>query len=33
MLAFFALLVATSIAIHFAVEKPAQRWLVARATR
>jgi peptidoglycan/LPS O-acetylase OafA/YrhL len=27
MLAFFALLVATSIAIHFTVEKPAQRWL------
>ncbi|HEX9103847.1 MAG TPA: acyltransferase [Polyangia bacterium] len=27
MLAFFALLVATSIVTHFAVEKPAQRWL------
>jgi peptidoglycan/LPS O-acetylase OafA/YrhL len=31
MLGFFALLVAGSIAVHFAVEKPAQRWLVARA--
>jgi peptidoglycan/LPS O-acetylase OafA/YrhL len=31
MVAFFALLVATSIAIHFTVEKPAQRWLVRRA--
>jgi peptidoglycan/LPS O-acetylase OafA/YrhL len=31
MLAFFALLVTTSIATHFAIEKPAQRWLVARA--
>ncbi|MGZ3440585.1 MAG: acyltransferase family protein [Polyangia bacterium] len=27
MLGFFALLVATSIAMHYAVEKPAQRWL------
>ncbi len=31
MVAFFALLVALSIVTHFAVEKPAQRWLVARA--
>ena len=30
MLAFFVLLVAAAIAIHFAVEKPAQRWLAAR---
>jgi peptidoglycan/LPS O-acetylase OafA/YrhL len=31
--ALFALLFALSIAVHFAVEKPAQRWLVARAPR
>jgi peptidoglycan/LPS O-acetylase OafA/YrhL len=33
MLGFFALLVAASIATHFAVERPAQRWLRARAPR
>jgi peptidoglycan/LPS O-acetylase OafA/YrhL len=33
MAAFFAALVAASIVMHFAVEKPAQRWLVARAPR
>jgi len=33
MVGFFALLVALSIAVHFTVEKPAQRWLVARAPR
>jgi peptidoglycan/LPS O-acetylase OafA/YrhL len=33
MLAYFALLVAVALAIHFTVEKPAQRWLVARAPR
>ena len=33
MLGFFALLVAVSILVHFSVEKPAQRWLVARAPR
>ncbi|HEY2743330.1 MAG TPA: acyltransferase [Polyangia bacterium] len=33
MLAFFGLLCALSIAVHFAVEKPAQRWLRARAPR
>jgi peptidoglycan/LPS O-acetylase OafA/YrhL len=30
MLAFFALLVALSIATHFAIERPAQRWLSRR---
>lgn len=33
MLGFFALLVALSIAVHFVVEKPAQKWLVRRAPR
>lgn len=33
MLAFFALLFAASIATHFAVERPAQRWLRAHAPR
>ena len=33
MLAFFTLLVLTSIATHFAIEKPAQQWLRARFGR
>ncbi len=33
LLAFFALLVAASIAVHFAIERPAQRWLRAHAPR
>ena len=33
MVGFFAALVALSIAVHFAVERPAQRALVARAPR
>ncbi len=33
MLGFFALLVAVSIAAHFSVEKPAQRWLRSRGPR